>query len=308
MSILRLQSVKIGGSLARNARFPAPTCLVSSLVFLWPRHVYVGKLQNLSFSKVSKLVVMSFCVAGVALCNITTCLITCRKCHNWRKSRTKCSFSCDHVSRLEMSRVSGFPVASPCLWGKLPNLSFSKVSKQVVVAGVGLCDIPTCFIPCRKFFYVAGATMHTTLYTLHFTLHTLHSTLYTPHCTLYTPHSTTLYTLHTSHSSLHTLHSTLHTLQFTPHTLHFTLHTLNFTLHTLHFTLYTLHFALHTLQFTPYTLHSALYTLHTPHSSLHTLHSALLTLHSTLHTLHFPLHTFHSTLHTLHFPLHTADW
>ena len=27
-SILKLQSVKIGGSLARNARFDAPTCLV----------------------------------------------------------------------------------------------------------------------------------------------------------------------------------------------------------------------------------------------------------------------------------------
>ena len=32
-SILRLQSVKIEGSLARNARFAAPTCLVSSLWF-----------------------------------------------------------------------------------------------------------------------------------------------------------------------------------------------------------------------------------------------------------------------------------
>ena len=32
-SILKLQSVKIGGSLARNARFDAPTCLVSSLWF-----------------------------------------------------------------------------------------------------------------------------------------------------------------------------------------------------------------------------------------------------------------------------------
>ena len=31
--ILKLQSVKIGGSLARNARFDAPTCLVSSLFF-----------------------------------------------------------------------------------------------------------------------------------------------------------------------------------------------------------------------------------------------------------------------------------
>ena len=75
-----------------------------------------GKLQNLSFSKVSKQVVMSFCVAGVALCDISTCLITCGKYQNWRKSRTKCSlFLHPRVS----SRVSGFPVASPCLWGKL---------------------------------------------------------------------------------------------------------------------------------------------------------------------------------------------
>ena len=52
------------------------------------------------------------------------------------------------------SRVTGFPVASPCLWGKLENISFSKVSKQVVmsfcVAGVAPCDIPTCLIMCRK--------------------------------------------------------------------------------------------------------------------------------------------------------------
>ena len=33
MSILRLHNVKIGGSLARNARFDAPTCLVSSRWF-----------------------------------------------------------------------------------------------------------------------------------------------------------------------------------------------------------------------------------------------------------------------------------
>ena len=30
-----------------------------------------------------------------------TCLITCRKYPSWRKSRTKCSFFCTHVSRLE---------------------------------------------------------------------------------------------------------------------------------------------------------------------------------------------------------------
>ena len=103
------------------------------------------------------------------------------------------------------SRVSGFPVASPCLWGKLQNLSFSKVSKQVVmsfcVAGVALCDIPTCFIPCQKFFCVAAqqCTPHFTLYTLHSTLYTppLHSTLNTLHSTLHTPPHATLYTLYT---------------------------------------------------------------------------------------------------------------
>ena len=62
-SILRLQSVKIGGSLARNARFAAPTCLVSTLWFSGASPCLWGKLQNLSFSKVSKQVAMSFCVA-----------------------------------------------------------------------------------------------------------------------------------------------------------------------------------------------------------------------------------------------------
>ena len=73
---------------------------------------------------------MSFCVAGVALCDIPTCFIKCRNCQNWRKSRTKCWFFCIHVSRLESvaflwrRRVYG---------GELQNLSFAKVSKQVVV-------------------------------------------------------------------------------------------------------------------------------------------------------------------------------
>ena len=147
-SILKLQSVKIGGSLARNARFGAPTCLVSSLwfscglavsmgeaaklvllsccqlwkleevsyemlVFLHPRVLsrvadfpvaspcLWGKLENFSYSNVSKQVVMSFCVAGAALCDIPSCLITCWKCQNWRKSRTKYWFFCIHVSCLE---------------------------------------------------------------------------------------------------------------------------------------------------------------------------------------------------------------
>ena len=148
---------------------------------------------KLSFSKVSKQVVMSFCVAGVALFDIPTCLITCRKCQNWRKSRTKCSFFCAHVSRLESlvflwrRRVYGGRSTLYTLHSTLHNLHFRLL------------------------------TPHSTLYTLHSTLYTPHSTLYTPHSTLYTPHSTH-YTLH---STLYTLHSTLHTLHFTLHTLHF---------------------------------------------------------------------------------------
>ena len=218
-----------------------------------------GKLPNLSFSKVSKQVVMSFCVADVALCDIPTCLITCRKCRNWRNSEMLVLL----LPRVS-SRLSGFLGTSPCLWGKLPSISILKVSKQVVmsfcVASVALCDIPTCFIPCR--FFLCGWHGNA-LYTLHSTLYTPHSTLHTPQSTLYTSPHSTLYTHHTPHSTLYTLHSALPAP-------HFTLHT-------------------------PY------FTLRTPHSTRSTPHSALYTLHSTLLT-------FHSTLHTLHFPLHTADW
>ena len=110
-----------------------------------------GKPQNLSFSKVSKQVVMSFCVAGVALCDIPSCLITCRKCQNWRKSRTKCSFSCPHVSLVE-SLV--FPWLRRVYGGSRKIYLFRRFPMQVVVsfcvAGVALCDIPTCLTTFRK--------------------------------------------------------------------------------------------------------------------------------------------------------------
>ena len=108
-----------------------------------------------------------------------------------------------HVS----SRCSGFLLASLCLWGKLQNLSFSKVSKQVVmwfcVAGVALRDIlmrpQTCwksFVWKAQYFcvlYTLHSTHYTSHSTLHFTLDAPHFTLYTPHFTLCTPplpHST----------------------------------------------------------------------------------------------------------------------
>ena len=92
-----------------------------------------------------------------------------------------------------LSRVSGFPVASPCLWGKL-------------------------------------RTPHSTLYTPHSRRYTPHSTLLTPHSTLYTPHSrryTPHSTLYTFHSTLYTLHSTLLALHSTLNTFHSILQTGN---------------------------------------------------------------------------------
>ena len=276
--------------LARVAGFPvASPCL-------W------GKLQNISFLKVSKQVVMLSCVAGVALRDIPTCLITCRKYQNWRKSRTKCSFFCTHVSRL---------VCLVFLW-----------RRQVYG---GTLHTPHFTLHTLHFpLHTPHSTLHTLLYTPHSTLYTLHSSLHTPHFTLLPFHST-LHTLHTTlhfplqtpHSTLYAPHSTLYTPHFTLHTPHFTLLSPHFTLLTPHSTLYTLHstlhlFTLHTLHSTLYTLHFTLYNLQTPRSSLHTLHSSLYTPHSTLCTLHSSphtldptLHTPHSTLHTLHFTLHT---
>ena len=90
-SILKLQSMKIGGSLARNARFGAPTCLVSRLWFSRGLAVSIwGKLQNLSF------------------CHVANCE---------EVSYEMLVF----LHPLVLSRVAGFPVASPCLWGKLEN-------------------------------------------------------------------------------------------------------------------------------------------------------------------------------------------
>ena len=114
-SLPRRRGVVVGPSSGRRR-------VVNSVSCLW------GKLQNLSFLKVSKSVVMSFCVAGVALCDIPTCVITCQKCQNWRKPRTKCSFCCAHVSRLESllflwpRRVFGGScktIAKPCLVSSL---------------------------------------------------------------------------------------------------------------------------------------------------------------------------------------------
>ena len=64
-----------------------------------------------------------------------------------------------HVS----SRFSGFLLPSPCLQEKLQDLSFSKVSKQVVMpfcmAGVALADILTCLQKRPRSFCVTSAVL-----------------------------------------------------------------------------------------------------------------------------------------------------
>ena len=105
----------------------------------------------MSYSNVSKQVIMSFCVAGVALCDIPNLFDNVLKMSKLEEVPYEMLvFLHPHV----LSRVAGFPVASPCLWGKLENLSFSNVSKQVVmsfcVADVALSDIPTCLMMFTK--------------------------------------------------------------------------------------------------------------------------------------------------------------
>ena len=56
-----------------------------------------GKLQHLSFSKVSNEVIMSFCVAGVSLCDIRTGFKRCRKSF-MRNTSASCSKNVVHFS------------------------------------------------------------------------------------------------------------------------------------------------------------------------------------------------------------------
>ena len=300
--ILKLQSLKVGGSLARNARFEAPTCLVSILWFSPAGAVSIwGKLQHLSLPKVSKAVLISFCVAcvaGVALHDILMCL------KNSRKSfcvtcaillqgfqKTTCIFR-DRHSTLDLSifilrgRRSTLDV-SCCVF--LANRIVRAVSgdDNVQIAWQAWGMVSASLRGEDPSFCLAGAVFGT-LWTLHFTLDTWHSTLCSLHSTLrlYTSHFYTwhpaLYTLHfTLYIALHSPHSTLHTLHSALHTLHFTLRS---TLHTLHSTLYTRHFALHNPHFIAYTLNPP---LNTPLSSLSS-HSILCTpAHVALHSLHW---------------------
>ena len=225
-SILKLQSVKIGGSLARNARFYAPTRIVSSLSFSCGLPVSMGEA--------AKHVLFEGFQTG---CNVVL---------RGRRGTLRHSNLFDNVSKVVFrGRRNAFA-------------SFSQDELQLSWRVQHVGDL------CRNF-RGRRSTPHSTLHTLHSTLYTSHSTLHTPHFTLYTPHST-LHPLHstlcTLYSPLYTSYSTLYTPHSTLYTSHSTLYTPHSTLHPLHSTLYTPHFTVYTPYSTLHTLHS---TLHTPH-------------------------------------------
>ena len=251
-------------------------------------------------------------VAGVAFCDMswksteasreTSILRSVRKktrrktsiwsCKVWnvRRSRTKCSFWCSNLSRLE-SLASVVPWQ--CLWGSCKTSPgchvvlrgrrgascqsnmFHDVSSVVFVVSAIL--LPR-FQKMRCSFRGRRSTLDTSWHAQHFR-RVVFSVFCKSHCQGCVKwwHST----LRNPHSTLYTLHPTLYTSHFTLSTLHFTLHTLHSTLHS---TLYTIHPTLYTLHSTLYTLHPTLYT---PHSTLNTCNSTLYTLQSTLYTPYF---------------------
>ena len=76
------------------------SCL-ESLVFLWRRRVYGGSWKISPIRMCPSRLSCPFAWQGWHFVTFQTCLIMCRKCENWRKSRTKSWFFCIHVSCLE---------------------------------------------------------------------------------------------------------------------------------------------------------------------------------------------------------------
>ena len=74
---------------------------VESLVFLWRRRVYGGSWKTSPIRMCPSRLSCRFAWQAWHFVTIPTCLITCRTYQAWRQSRTKCSFFCAHVSRLE---------------------------------------------------------------------------------------------------------------------------------------------------------------------------------------------------------------
>ena len=195
----------------------------------------------------------------------------CYKVSKWRKSRTKCSFCCSHVSPLESlvflwpRRVYGgsckpspfrmFPSRLSCrfAWQARHFVTFQSVLYRVESVKIGgslarnaRFAAPTCLVSSRWFSCGLAVSMGEAANPLLFECFQAgcHVVLSGRRGALW--HSNLFFALHTPHSTLPTPHFTLHTLHFTLHTLHFILYTLHSTLYTLHFALYTPHSTLYT--------------------------------------------------------------
>ena len=142
---------------------------------------------------------MWFCVVGVVLPDILTCLQTRRQSFCVASAMLLRRFQT--ISCISRSRGSASETSIVILRSQAQRF------RRVVLRVFANRNVKAAS---------SGDTPDFPLYTQHFTFRTLH-----PHSTLYTLHST----LHNLHSTLHTLHFALHTLHFTFHTLHFTCHT-----------------------------------------------------------------------------------
>ena len=176
------------------------------------------------------------CVAGVALCDIPTCFISCQ--NSFCVTGASASFSDDdflifvwqvqhggsvhvqfawqaqHFRRvvLRVERVFANLMLRAALSGDdVPNDGIVRVPFCVASASLG-ADL-SC-VECH-FAWQAQYRGHSTLHALHFTLRTLHFALYTPHFTLHNVHLTLFTAECNLHSTLYSLHFKIYTPQFT---------------------------------------------------------------------------------------------
>ena len=161
--ILKLQSVKIGGCLARNARFDAPRCLVSSLWFSCGLAVSMGEAAK------------SILFQGVkASCNVVL---------RGRRGSLRHSHMSANLSNVISSRRRSTFAYSTLYSPHTPHTTLHTPHTTLPTLHFAL---HTSHSTCYTCLHLTLHTLHSTLCTLHFTLHTLHFTHYTLHSTLYT--------------------------------------------------------------------------------------------------------------------------
>ena len=175
----------------------------------------MGEAKTSYFLKVSNQVVITFCAAGVALCDIPTCFITCPKSIFWCDRRnTLASLSEDELHFWQQAQHFGdlhrhfaWQAAETCRGVALRVCFFLRIALSGLRQVVTMCKSRGKRGASREchFAWQGPYFGHSTLFTLHtlcaphFTVDTLHSTpylhstlytsrFYTPHSPLYTPH------------------------------------------------------------------------------------------------------------------------